>query len=765
MDATISFALGALALAAAAVAVWLWRRLTMAEEASRRLAADVETGQEILAAAPDGIYSWDLTNGREHCSRRLAVLLDLPAGSASRFDEVLSRFAGNAAESLKSAVTSLRGEGRAFDLVMPLAGGGRTVHVLGVRAAAADGRPLADLLWMRDVNPSPAAGAGNPHDTEAGTEAGWQTLLQALPLPAWLRDADQAVVFANAESAAAAVAEPARALAQRAHAEKRELSAPIRVNLNGATRVLEITEAPLPGRPGTIGFAADPALKGPQPELPLHVDVPAEVLEKLPAAIAIFAADTRIKFYNGAFVQLWGLDKSWLALQPDLGQILERLREQRRLPEVADFRTFKEQQLAQFGQLRTPAQDLMHLPDDRTVESVVSPASGGGLIFTFEDVSERLTLERSYNTLIAVQRATLDNLYEGVAVFGSDGKLRLHNPSLARIWKLDEAFLGAERHVSDFAEAMKPLLAETGEGSAETDAIAARLMSREPRTGRLVRGDGTILEHAGVPLPDGAVLLSYLDVTDSARVEMALRERAGALQEADRLKSEFIANVSYEIRIPLNTIMGFSHLLTEEYFGKLNRRQKEYSRGIMESSEGLMSVVNDILDLASIEAGMMTLELDTVEVHTMLVGVLALIRERARSKKLDVQFDCPTDIGWIVADERRLKQVVFNLLSNAIAFTPADGRVGLAARREKDEVLIAVSDSGPGIPAGDQDWVFGTFERGNAPETQQGGAGLGLSLVRSFVELHGGRVSLKSGPKKGTTITCALPADAQDGSG
>ncbi len=470
-------------------------------------------------------------------------------------------------------------------------------------------------------------------------------------------------------------------------------------------------------------------------------------------------------FCNSSYAELWGLDESWLAAKPTLGEILERLREQRRLPEVADFRAFKEQQLAQFRILAEPARSLIHLPDGGTFRVVVGPHGPGGLVFSYEDVSKRLALERSYNSLIAVQGETLDNLYEGVVVFTSDGRLKLANPVFAKLWSLREDNLSDEPHMADVIETMRPLLPVVDDWQAHKNRIIARLIDRQPSSGRLPRSDGSVVDYANVPLPDGAILLSYLDVTDGARVEVALRQRAEALEEAGRLKSEFIANVSYEIRTPLTSIIGFADVLCGDHFGKLNKRQNEYCHSILEASQGLMSVVEDILDLATIEAGMMTLELDTVDLHCMLASVLGLIRERARRKSLKVDLDCPPGIGWLVADERRLKQVLFNLLGNAVEFTPPRGRIRLQAARQGSEVLLIVADSGIGIPERDRQRIFETFESGAAAKLQDwvsrpGGAGLGLPLVKRFIELHGGRVEVKSAPGKGTTVTCRLPAEA-----
>jgi signal transduction histidine kinase len=266
------------------------------------------------------------------------------------------------------------------------------------------------------------------------------------------------------------------------------------------------------------------------------------------------------------------------------------------------------------------------------------------------------------------------------------------------------------------------------------------------------------------------VLLGYLDATDTARREESLLERALAFEEAARLKSQFIANVSHEIRTPLTSVIGFAEVLAAGHFGALTPRQMDYARHIFDSANGLMTVVGDILDLASIEAGALELQLDAVDVHAMLVSVLGLVRERARRKELRLEFDAPTDIGWIQADESRLKQVLFHLLSNAIAFTPPHGGVRLLAARAGDEVALAVADTGVGIPLADQERVQLPFEKvvpiragggalargAGAPGTS--GAGLGLTLVRRLIEMHQGRVELKSVPNRGTTVTCWLPA-------
>ena len=228
----------------------------------------------------------------------------------------------------------------------------------------------------------------------------------------------------------------------------------------------------------------------------------------------------------------------------------------------------------------------------------------------------------------------------------------------------------------------------------------------------------------------------------------------------DRLKSEFIANISYELRTPLNAIIGFAEILTNQFFGKLNTRQMEYSQAIVESSQHLTALINDILDLASIEAGYLEIDRVPVDLQDLLASVYKLGRERAHNRELELTLDCPSDIGQINADPRRLKQALFNLLSNALKFTPEGGRITIAARRSEDAVVLSIEDTGIGIAEDDMERVFNRFERGDG-QSRNAGAGLGLSLVRSLVELHGGQVELHSVPSGGTKVDCHLPLYAE----
>ncbi len=698
-----------------------------------RLSSDAEISHEILATAPDGLFLWVELNGSEACSRRLAVMLGLENGVRSKFGEVLSRFSENDAAILNSACIQLKNSGDPFEMMLTTKDGMRRLLVVGVRAGTNDGAALADILWMRDISDLAPPGEAS--------KATSREVIEALPFPAWLRGSGLALQIANARAQALAAPDVSRELAELASREGTGAAERHLLTMSdGKPRLVDISEIPLSGG-GTLGVAQDHTqTEEMEGDYTRHIQAQNHVMESLATAISIFDGNGKLSFFNSAYARLWDLKVDWLKTEPTMGAVLDRLRDNRKLPEVADYKAFKAGQLGLFGTLSNPLEEMLHLPDGTTLRSVVNPHPLGGLVFAFEDVTDHLDLERSYRTLSLVQSETIDNLYEAVAVFGADGRIRLFNPAFQRTWRLQDNEQIESMHLGDFIDHILPLIdKDSNKEHGDKESLTASLMTQGNLRGRVELVDGTVLEFAKVGLPDGAALLSYLDVTDSTRIEEALTERARSMVESNLLKSEFLAGVANEIRTPLNAIIGFSTILTEEYFGNLSERQKEYSRGILDSAEELVSVIEGTLDLATVEAGLMTIELDTVDIKTLLSNVLGLVRERARQRNINIEFDCPADIGWLIADEKRLRQSLFNLVSAAIHSTPPNGGISIVVSRGDDGVSFEITDGGLGLKDYD------------VPP--------GVALVTRFIELHGGSVMIESQLGKGTSITCRLPID------
>jgi signal transduction histidine kinase len=251
----------------------------------------------------------------------------------------------------------------------------------------------------------------------------------------------------------------------------------------------------------------------------------------------------------------------------------------------------------------------------------------------------------------------------------------------------------------------------------------------------------------------------------NARLFHEVENKGRLLEAASRHKSEFLANMSHELRTPLNAILGFSEVLAERMFGEVNEKQAEYLQDILSSGRHLLSLINDILDLSKVEAGRLELELGRFHLPTALDNALTLVRERATRHGITLTQTVAAGVGDIVADERKVKQILLNLLSNAVKFTPEGGRIGVTATAAEDVITIAVSDTGIGIAPEDQAAIFEEFRQvGRDDARKQEGTGLGLTLAKKFVELHGGRIWVQSQLGQGSTFTFTLPFGPGGGS-
>ncbi len=542
---------------------------------------------------------------------------------------------------------------------------------------------------------------------------------------------------------------------QHCLAQNKRHDATVHIVMNGQRRAMAVSMFPISG--GATGIAIDATeTEALRETLTRHIRAHDETLNRMAEGVVVFSAEQKLTFHNTAFTEIFAIDPSWLKDGPKHGELLDHLREKRRLPEQEDFRSWKASELSYYTDWPDESPDeLWTLPDGRTLRLVRMRDPHGGLSLLFEDMTDQMTLQSRFNALIGVQTATLDKLSEGIAVFGSDGRLKVSNAAFAKIWDLSPELLADEPnfdllierclryyHDRDFWSEMK---ARTTDPSPE---------ARRHVTGEIKRSDDSILKHLSRPLPDGATLIAWNDVTSSRRAEAALIERAEALEAADRLKSEFVAHVSYQLRTPLTTIAGYTDLLASGMAGALDKKPLEYIRSIQTASLNLKQTIDDILDIAAIEADVMDLDLGDVDIYQLLSGSMEFATTKADDTKVNLLLSCPEDIGVIRADETRIKQVVHNLLSNAVRFTQSGGDIELGAQRVDKGVRIYVKDNGSGIASDVQPTVFESFK------SSSGGAGLGLALVQRFVERHGGWVDLESEEGHGTHVTIYLPQTA-----
>ncbi|MGB7672391.1 MAG: PAS-domain containing protein, partial [Pseudolabrys sp.] len=521
----------------------------------------------------------------------------------------------------------------------------------------------------------------------------------------------------------------------------------------GGRRIFEVVD--VPSAAGSSGIAIDRTeVETMRAELTRMVEAHRRVLDQLATGVAVFNVDRKLTFYNAAFRVLFELDAGCLDQTPSDAAVLDTLRSKRKLPEEHDFRQWR-QHLYEAYRTVEPKEHMWHLPDGRALRVVTTPNPEGGVTYLYDEVTERLDMHRRYDALIKVQSETLDHLSEAVAVFGSDGRVRLHNPAFQRMWKLSHDALEQHPH-AEAVTAWCQALHDDNTVWRSLRASVTAIDNRESLVARIERRDGAMIDLATMPLPDGATLVTFQDRTDTVNVERALRERNEALEAADSIKIDFVHHVSYELRSPLTNIIGFANLLGDPAFGTLTHKQDEYLGYITASTNALLALINNILDLATIDAGAMTLNLGDVDIRNSMEAAAEGVQDRLIKNRISLDIRAPANIGSFVADERRLRQILFNLLSNAVGFSPEGETVTLVAERHPDAVYFRVTDRGPGIPPEAMDKVFDWFET-DSMGSQHRGPGLGLSLVRSFVELHGGTVTIDSASGQGTTVTCAFP--------
>lgn len=664
---------------------------------------------------------------------------------------------------IASAADRLRREGEAFQLAIRVANGalievtGRTSgrrSIVRFRELTGERRSFAELKEQ----------AGYVISEMAALRA----LADSLPIPMWRRNKTGRLTWVNAAYARAVEAESQEAVLtsgiellplrtreaiRDAAREGRSFEDSASTIMAGQRRQLGVLEKPI--EDGTVGGALDVSdVEAARQKLKEVSDSNARTLDQLAAGVAMFGRNSRLLFHNAAFRSIFGLSAEWLAASPEESVILDQLRADRKLPEQSNYRDWRTKHLAAY-QAGTPREDLWHLPDGRTLRVVAVPNSDGGMSYVYENVTEQMALESRLAAVSELQGETLDHLFEAVAVFGTDGRLRLFNPVFADMWRLSPTVLKAEPHVGEIISNCMAIYAE----KTDWDAIRAAVTGIDRlghAAGRMTRPDGSVIDYATVALPEGMTMLTFVDVTDSTRIERVLKERNEALEAADRLKSEFIQHVSYELRTPLTNIIGQAEILANETFGKLNAKQREYTDDILASSEALRALINDILDLATVDAGIMALDIQETDIAAILASSVEGLRDRLSEQRIDLEFSVPEDIGSFHVDPQRVRQILFNLLSNAVRFSNADGHIRVEAAKKGNFVSFTVTDDGVGISKELLPTIFEPFET-RGTQGRRGGAGLGLSIVKSLVELHGGTVEIRSEEGKGTTAIVRLP--------
>ncbi|KQZ15306.1 alkaline phosphatase [Mesorhizobium sp. Root554] len=729
--------------------------------------AALQRSEALLNLRDQRVIAWSTENRKTELIGTLPVETGAPE-DRSAFLAFGRWLMPRSAAALEHALTALREKGAAFDLAVETQAGA-PLEIQGRKNAS---YVFARFLSLSETQRSHARLKVENQRLTSDQET-ILGLLDALKMPFWVRAADGRLKWVNRAYAAAVEADNSDAViregkeflgssAREAIAEQHR-SRPVFEHtlptvIGGDRQMFTVTDVAT--AEGSAGLACDvSAIETVREEYERTVQSHADTLDQLNTAVAIFDADAKLRFFNQAFQKLWALDIAFLHSSPDNALLLDRLRTEGKIAEQPEWRRWKENLLSAYRAVESQ-EHWWHLPDGKTVRVIANPQPKGGVTWVFENLTEKIDLESRYQTAVRVQGETLDNLAEGVAVFGPDGRLRLSNPAFAALWRLDPDQVKPGEHVSvirDLCDAR----AKDGPWAGFVAAITGFDEERRDRHGQTELTDGSISRYAVIHLPNGQVMITFVDVTDSVNVERALKDKNEALLKSDQLKNEFVQHVSYELRSPLTNIIGFTELLSLPGTGPLSTRQREYVEHIGSSSSVLLTIVNDILDLATVDAGIMQLDISEVQIDRTIAAAADLVADRLEEHKISLKIEAAAAPKSFHGDEIRIRQILYNLLSNAVNYAPEASVVVLACRQSGAGVEFSVHDDGPGMPPDVLETVFRRFE----PRVNGGrrrGAGLGLSIVKSFVELHGGSVRIETGENRGTTVVCTFP-DAPSG--
>ncbi|MEL7196909.1 MAG: PAS-domain containing protein [Pseudomonadota bacterium] len=605
-------------------------------------------------------------------------------------------------------------------------------------------------------------------------------LIEAAPVPMWFRGKDMRLQLVNqayveavgAADATAVVADqielveavdgksPAE-IAQASMVQGEKTERTIAATIAGARRSLRVSDLPL-GREGVAGYAIDiEEQQQVRREFRAFRDAQRAMLDQLSVGVAQFNSNEQLVFANRPVRRLFALRKEVVEEKQPFDRFLSDARERGLTPEVRDFPEWRREREAWFGAAEM-VEEPWPLPGGTHLRIVAQPMPDGGLVLVAEDRTESLALSAVRDTLLRTRTATLDSLFEALAIFAPDGSVQLWNRTFAPTWGLTPEFLDTHPSADGLLDAIGKNLKRPAEAQSIGSVVRAATLDRREKDGQVVLADGRTLRFAGVPLPDGNGLLTVLDITDTQKAEKALRDRAVALEEADAVKARFLANMSYEFRTPLTSIGGFAELIKSGAAGELSDQADEYVDAILTSVARLTGQVENVLDLSQSEAGLLPINKEDTDLLRFLTK---LVRDREETIiGAGLGLDLKGRSGRIVElDPRQMGRALGHLLDNAITGTPKGGKIlieiGAAPNSDADAkqwaAQIVISDNGEGMSEEELARALDgnqADDEGNVKKR----SGLGIPLARQLIEAHGGELELQSEKGVGTTALIRL---------
>ena len=737
------------------------RRKAQADEIAGSLVKSAEDHAHTMSQAIDALLLDRIDGAAIWSGRRLqmaigsgAGLNKLEAGASARHiaDELASSpYAPQLSEDLEALLDT----GRPFETsVKNPFGTGRQIY----------GRTLGGcaLVSFVETGSEIRPGPGGKASVDRGNllRAELSEGFDHAPVIAWRRDMEGALVWVNKAYIDAVEAKSLEDvlkqqtelvfgdeqnllsdIAERARTVGRPKEARASTVIDGSKRTLKCCEIPVKG--GTLGFANDITAQVVAADaLRRQIEANELTLDRLHRGVAVFSRDLTLSYANDALAKLWHLSPAFLRSRPSLRDVLSALREQSNVPQTRNFTSWRSEMLDRYAKLTEPYETNWHLPGGDVLHLLAQPHPLGGILLMVEDVTDVFVMKREMVTVSAVPQAAFSRLSEGVLVLGLDGRRQLSNQAFEKLWKLEPSMLDGT-HIREIAALCQPLYDDESVWSLMTEFVSCATEARGTLNTKLHRTDGSVLELVGTVLPDGATMFAFSDITDSISKERTLLEKNEKLAELSRMKGAFLDGIhgaSQELKIPLNTIVGFSEILSQEIFGDLNEKQREYITGVSTAANDLRQLVTGITDLAMIQADDFPFRVESINLKSVIDATVRFI-ERNVLEPVTLHVDCPESIGEVPGDAPRFREIMHNLI-NAVRHETESGQViEIGVRRQSESLILWIGTRDTELSGAI--WrVLDTSRHGVDPAPLHRES-LGITLVQQFVERQGGSVGME----------------------
>ncbi len=530
--------------------------------------------------------------------------------------------------------------------------------------------------------------------------------------------------------------------------------------INGSRRLISIEETPFLGKEKSTGIAIDITEREElEKSYKNYKKQTEDTLNNISVPVAVFDENSILIFANEALINLFSIEKLDISENCKFADIIDYILSNNSLLMTEDIAKYKEITKDLFQTIIEPYHTNLQLANGKIFNVNITPNQAGGLIFVFEDVSDRITLERKLNSISSIQGEILNYLSEGVVVFGSDNKIKIANQFLAKLLQLPENQDFKELHISDYFKSAKNIFGSKEEFEFWISKLINKIAKRSEFSETLNLQSGQFIKYEYIPLPEGFNLIRFSEITDSINLEKVQNEKTELLNQIDETKSSLISNISREIKSPLQTASGFAEVLYNKYFGELNEKQLGYCRGIIESIETLINISDSVINLANLESGILKLKYEETDLSKFINELADTFSKQIHTQNIKIKSEFNTQDFMVFIDRKIMQQVCYQIINKIRQNASKQIIVSIAVNVPEnmpDYFNFMMKTQNVVLDNSDVQKINDVLINDLKSNVLNTSLDFGLIFANKAIRSHNGKMFLKSDDKE-TIITCCLP--------